>query len=183
MAKQIKIEEFEAIFYHYKDRVFKIAYLIMGNAQEAEDILQEVFIKVYRSGNTFRPEKGSLNTWLHRITVNQCISERRRKSPTSFSLETLKEEGFDVPEAFSKTPENLSMKQEESERVQQAMESLDRRHRTVLALRYFDDLSYDEIAQVLEIPLGTVKSRLNIAVKALRKEIMEKELHHELQGY
>ena len=180
MAKQTEVEEFEAIFYRYKDMVFKIAYLIVGNAQEAEDVMQEVFIKVYRAGDTFRPEKGGFNTWLHRITVNQCISERRRKRLPSFSHETLKEEGFDLPQASSELPEEFLMKQEESERIRRAMRSLDRKHRAVLALRYFDELSYGEIAQMLKIPLGTVKSRLNAAIKVLRKEIVERELRHEL---
>jgi len=180
LAKQTQVAEFEAIFHRYKNMAFKIAYLILGDVQEAEDVLQEVFIKVYRAGGSFRPEKGGFNTWLHRITVNQCISTRRRKLPPLFSLERLKEEGLDLPEASSQLPEEFLMKQEESERIGGAMSSLDRKHRAILALRYFDDLSYEEIAQVLKIPLGTVKSRLNKAIKGLREEIVEKELQHEL---
>ena len=174
MAKPL--EEVEAIFCRYKDMVFKTAYLMLGNTQEAEDVLQEVFIKIYKSYDTFHSEKGRFNTWLHRITVNQCISERRKKRLPSFSLERLGEEGFDLPEVSSQLPEKLLMKQEESEKVQRAMKSLGRKHRTVVTLRYFNGLSYDEIAQVLKIPLGTVKSRLNAAIEALRKELIGKEL-------
>ena len=172
MAKQFELEELEALFHCHKDMVFKTAYLILGDTQEAEDVLQEVFIKVYRAGDTFHPEKGGLNTWLHRITVNQCISKCRKKHLPSFSLdERLEEGGFDPPGAPSQLPEELLIKQEEGERMQRAMKSLDKKHRAVLTLRYFDDLSYDEITQVLKIPLGTVKSRLNTAIKALRKEL------------
>jgi RNA polymerase sigma-70 factor (ECF subfamily) len=172
----MELEEFEAIFHRYKNIVFKIAYLTLGDVQEAEDVMQEVFIKVYRARDSFRPEKGQFNSWLHRITINQSISRRRRKSLPSFSLERLREEGLDLPEASPQLPEEFLMKQEESKRIQEAMSFLDRKHRAILALRYFDDLSYNEIAQVLGIPLGTVKSRINTAIKALRRELVEKEV-------
>lgn len=180
MAKQIGIEAFESIFYRHRDMVFKTAYLITGNAQEAEDILQEVFIKVYRSGDTFNPDMGGVNTWLHRITVNQCISEKRRKSPASISLETLEEDGVDLPDTSSEHPEHLSIKQDECERIRQAMGCLDKKHRAILTLRYFDGLSYNEIAQILKIPLGTVKSRLNIATKLLHKEALKNGVNREM---
>lgn len=180
MAKQMELEEFEALFHCYKNMVFKLAYLTLGNIQEAEDVMQEVFIKVYRAQNSFRPEKGKLNSWLRRVTINQSISRRRRKSLTSLSLEVLEEEGVDLPEDSPRLPEELLIKQEESRRIQESMSFLDGKHRTILALRYYDSLSYNEIARVLEIPLGTVKSRINTAIQALRKELGERRLPREL---
>jgi len=153
--------------------VFKTAYLILDDAQRAEDILQEVFIKVHKSLETFDSQKGRLSTWLYRITVNQCISERRNRHLPSVSLENLGDEGFEPAAADCQRPDNLALKQEESEKIQQAMKALDRKHRAVLVLRYFDDLSYEEVAQALDIPLGTVKSRLNTAIRILRAELME----------
>jgi len=176
LAKQTRIEEFEAIFDCYKNMVFKLAYLTIGNVQEAEDIMQEVFIKVYRAQNSFQPEKGNFNSWLRRITINQIISRRRRKSLSSVSLEVLEEEGIELQEGHHLPPEDLLIKQEENRSIQEAIRFLDRRQRIVLVLRYFDNLSYNEIAEVLEIPLGTVKSRINTAIKALRKELGEKEV-------
>jgi RNA polymerase sigma-70 factor (ECF subfamily) len=152
--------------------VFKTAYLILGNAEEADDALQEVFIKVHRSWKTYDPKKGALSTWLRRITVNQCISERRRKPSGSVSLEKLGEQGFDPPDDERHRPEETVMRQEESGRVGQAIGALDAKQRAVIVLRYGEGLSYDEIARILEIPLGTVKSRLNTAVRDLRKELM-----------
>lgn len=175
MAKQMNIEEFEAFFQRYKDRVFRTAYSILGDSGEAEDIVQEVFVKVYRSGGFLHPEKGKFEAWLHRLTVNQCISSRRKKKHLLLSVERLEEDGFELPEDNCASPEKLLIKKEESEKVWRALRSLDKRHRTVLALRYFDDLSYDEIAQVLKIPLGTVKSRLSSAIEALRKEQLGKD--------
>ena len=174
LAKQMNIEEFEAFFQRYKDRVFRTAYSILGDSGEAEDMVQEVFVKVYRSGGFLHPEKGKFEAWLHRLTVNQCISSRRKKH-SPLSVERLEEDGFELPEDKSLSPEELLIKKEESKKVWRALRSLDKRHRTVLALRYFDDLCYDEIAQVLKIPLGTVKSRLSSAIEALRKEQLGKD--------
>jgi len=181
LAKHCSDEDFETVFRQYRDMVFKTAYLILADAQKAEDVLQEVFIKVHKSLETFDSRRGRLSTWLYRITVNQCISERRTRHLPSVSLENLREEGFDLAAADCRRPDDLALRQEESEKIQQAMKALDRKHRAVLVLRYFDDLSYDELAQALDIPLGTVKSRLNTAIRILREELMEGGIRHELQ--
>jgi RNA polymerase sigma-70 factor (ECF subfamily) len=175
------VDNFEAIFGQYKDMVYKTAYLILGDTHRAEDVLQEVFIKVHKSLDTFDSRKGAFSTWLRRITVNQCIAERRNTHSPSLSLEKLEEEGFDPAGADSRHPEELVVKREESQRIQRAMKTLDRKHRAVVTLRYFDELSYEEIAQVLSIPLGTVKSRINTAIRALRQELIEGGTDHELQ--
>ncbi len=122
---------------------------------------------------SFYSQKGSLSAWLYRITVNRCISEHRNKHLPILSLENLQKEGFDPADVDSQCPADLVIRQEESERIKQAMKALDRKHRAVLVLRYFDDLSYQEIAQALGIPLGTVKSRLNTAIRTLHEELAE----------
>jgi RNA polymerase sigma-70 factor (ECF subfamily) len=167
------LEDFEEIFLQYKDKVFKTAYLIVGKVQEAEDILQEVFIKVYEQSGTFDPQKGALSTWLHRITVNQCISEKRRKRAASYSSEEMEERGYELADPSGELPEEMLLKKEEVASIWQAVKSVDAKHRAVLALRYFDGLSYDEIAKTLHIPLGTVKSRLNVAVNNLRRQMLK----------
>jgi RNA polymerase sigma-70 factor (ECF subfamily) len=175
LAKDFGVENFEVIFRQYKDTVYQTAYLILGDAHRAEDVLQEVFIKVHKSLDTFDSRKGAFSTWLHRITVNQCVTEHRNRHSLSLSLslESLEEERLDLAGANSQQPEELAMKREESQRIQRAMKTLDRKHRAVVILRYFNELSYEEIAQLLSIPLGTVKSRLNTAIRALRQELME----------
>ena len=153
--------DFESLFRQYERLVFKTAYLITGAREEAEDILQEVFVSVWKSRQTFNPSKGKLTTWLHRITVNKCMERRRKKKLASVSLE-----GLDLPGA--QTTDDILVSRQEYERLIEAMNSLDTKYRVVLILRYFDDLSYEEIAQAVSIPLGTVKSRLNQALKLLR---------------
>jgi RNA polymerase sigma-70 factor (ECF subfamily) len=92
------------------------------------------------------------------------------------SLEVLKEEDIESPGDSPLLPEELVIKHEESKRIQKAMSFLDRKHVAILALRYYENLSYSEISEVLQIPLGTVKSRINTAIKLLRKELQESEV-------
>ena len=170
------INAFESLFQMYRERVFKTAYLMVLDEEDARDVLQEVFITVWKSRSTFNPAKGKLATWIHRITVNQCLMRHRKKRPIVASLEEARESGFDLPEArSSELPEEIVMSRWECEKLGESINSLDVKFRPVLILRNFDDLSYEEIAQVMDIPLGTVKSRLNQAMKTLRKVLVENE--------
>ena len=160
---------FEALFRQHEKLVFRTAYLITGSKEAAEDALQEVFISVWKSKHTYDPNKGKLTTWLHRITVNQCSRGKAGKAPAAVSLE---EKGVDLPEMQQRLqPEEVVINKLEYDRLLRAMDKLDTRHRSVLVLRYFNDLSYQEIAKALEIPLGTVKSRLNQSLRYLKEQM------------
>ncbi len=164
--QQGDVEAFGMLYRQYEKLIFRTAFLITGNKDEAEDILQEVFISVWKSRHTFNPQKAQLSTWLHRITLNRCAREKRRKRPPSFSLE---ETGVDLPDMGNHAhPEDIVIDKQEYERLMDAMDALDTRHRSVLVLRYFNDMSYQEIADVLEVPLGTVKSRISHALSYLK---------------
>jgi RNA polymerase sigma-70 factor (ECF subfamily) len=163
------VSAFEAVFQDYRKMVFKTAYLMTGSKEEAEDILQEVFVSVWRSRNTFNPEKGKLTTWIYRITVNQCLSRRRKKKPALLSLE---DKSIDLPDTKpGEQPEEVLVTRLEYDRLMKAINALSSRHRSVLVLRYFNDLSYEEIAQVIGVPLGTVKSRISQALRSLRAQM------------
>ena len=163
------VTAFETLYRQYEKLVFRTAYLITGSKVEAEDALQEVFVSVWKSKHTYDPNKGKLTTWLHRITVNQCSKKKPGKTPAAVSLE---EKGIDLPEIKHQSqPEDILVNKLEYDRLIKAMDALDTKHRSVLVLRYFNDLSYQEIAEALEIPLGTVKSRLNQSLRYL-KELM-----------
>jgi RNA polymerase sigma-70 factor (ECF subfamily) len=152
---------FETLYQQYKNLVFKNAYLITGSREDSQDILQEVFVSVWRSRQTFNPDKGNLTTWLHRITINKCLEKQRKKKLTFASLEKV-----DLPQTQSS--DEVLVNRQEYERLIEAMNSLNTKHRVVLVLRYFNDMSYEEIAQTVGVPLGTVKSRINQALKLLR---------------
>jgi len=156
------IAAFEDFFREHERAVFNNAYLITGNREDAEDILQEVFTSVWKSRHTYDPAKGKLSTWLHRITVNESL-RKRRKNPPMVPLDEVQ-----LPDAGGGGDERL-LARFENEDMLRAMNTLDGRLRAVLVLRYFNDLSYEEIARVVGIPLGTVKSRINHGLKALRQ--------------
>lgn len=170
------ISAFESLFQQYQELVFKTAYLMVGDEEEAKDVLQEVFITVWKSRSTFNHAKGKFTTWLHRITINQCLMRQRKKQPIIISLEEARGSRLDLPETrSSQLPEELSISKWEYERLATAINSLDGKFRPVFILRYFNDLSYEEIAQVMNIPLGTVKSRLNTGIKTLRRVLVNEE--------
>jgi RNA polymerase sigma-70 factor (ECF subfamily) len=167
------VSTFEAVFQDYRKMVFKTAYLMTSSKEEAEDIMQEVFVSVWRSRKTFNPEKGKLTTWIYRITVNRCLSRRRKRKPALLSLE---EKTIDLPDTKpEEQPEEVLVTRLEYEKLIKAMDALDSRHRSVLVLRYFNDLSYDEIARVTGVPLGTVKSRISQALRSLRARMSTRQ--------
>jgi len=164
-------EAFAALFRQYANLVYKTAYLLLGDAQAAEDALQEVFLKVYRSLGTFEPEKGAFTTWLRRVTVNYCLNTRRRRGFRLFSWEDRSAQA--LPDALGRavSPEELALDREEAEAVWAAVRRLSLPLRAALVLRYGENLSYQEIAQVLDVPLGTAKWRVHQALEELRKQL------------
>lgn len=154
---------FGMIFEQYKNLVYKTAYLLLDDTHEAEDALQEIFLKVYRALDTYQPSKAAFTTWLHRITVNHCLNRKRKPNPVMGSLE--------IAEMASANASAMEDRLAESQVLQDALNRLSSKLRPVVVLRYFHDLSYAEIAQILEIPLGTVQSRLNLALKQIQREL------------
>jgi RNA polymerase sigma-70 factor, ECF subfamily len=149
-------QAFAALFEQYKNLVFRSAYLIVDSAEDAEDVLQEVFVHVYKSLSAFDSHKGAFTTWLYRVTFNQCLNHRRKRNQASFHLDeiSLKSEFPDAhmanDQAIWRTIHTLSAKQQ-----------------VVGIMRYYQEFSYAEISQIFEISLGTVKSRLDLAIKTL----------------
>jgi RNA polymerase sigma factor (sigma-70 family) len=156
-------QDFAALYEKYKKLVFKTAYLILGEANEAEEALQEIFLLVYRSLGQYDAQKGALSTWLHRITLNYCLSYRRKPH--------LAEEPLEATYELAAEPENDPQSWTESEPIYQAIRELSKKQKAVIILRYYWDLPYAEIAQILKIPLGTVKSRIVLALQTLRREL------------
>jgi len=165
---------FEALVRQYEKLVLRTAYLITGDKESAADITQEVFVSVWKRRHTYNPQKGTITTWLYRITVNQCSKKHHRKQVELLSLEATAEKGLLAHADNEETAEEIMISKEEYNRLMKALSSLDVKHRSVLVLRYFNDLSYQEIAQAVNIPLGTVKSRLNQALKYLRAQLLNK---------
>ena len=161
---------FETLFRRYKDMVFRTALLAVSDECQAEDMLQEAFVKVYKSRGKFKGDENGFRQWLYRITINICIDSHRREPASPFSLEEMGEAGFEPAETAP-----AYAKFEEKDAIWKAMKSLDGKHRLVVILRYFHELPYEEIAEILDIPIGTVKSRLNTAIRTLRGALADEE--------
>jgi RNA polymerase sigma-70 factor (ECF subfamily) len=154
-------DAFCELFERYKNLVYRTAYLMLNDPNEADEVLQEVFVSLLHSLKTYQPEKSAFSTWLHRVTINRCLNWKR-----SLNLQALFHHPFDI---FQKSEASSQEIAEDRESVRKALRRLSAPLRTVIILRYYHDLSYVEIAEILNVPDGTVKSRINLAHKKLRE--------------
>ena len=160
-----KTPDFEALASQAERQVYKTCYHMMGNAEDAMDCAQETMLRAYRAFASFRQE-AQFSTWITRIALNVCTDALRKRRPV-VSLDALREDtGFDLPDGQRSAYAIL----EEKERLRllrDAMAALPDEARRLIVLRDFRDLSYDEIASILDVPLGTVKSRVSRAREKL----------------
>jgi RNA polymerase sigma-70 factor, ECF subfamily len=157
--------------------VLNLAARLLGDREEARDLAQEVFLQVYRTLRGFQG-RSSLKTWIYRIVVNQCRNRqrwwRRRCRDRSMPIESLTcaEEARLTERAPEAGPYETLERRERADRVHRALLALSFEHRAVLLLREVDGLSCEDIAVALEVPEGTVKSRLARAREALRRRVL-----------
>ena len=155
--------------------VFQLAYHLLGDRDEAMDLSQDVFLRVFRTLPQFRGQS-QLRTWIYRIVVNQARNRqrwwRRRHRANQVSLDQHVETHGDFA-ARQGGPDQVFARKELADRLWRALDALPFDQRTVLVLRELDGLSYDEIAYSLGVTLGTVKSRLTRARRALRSVLQE----------
>ena len=157
----------EVIVRQYQTQVYNSAYGMLGNREDAQDLAQEVFLRVWEKIQQFQ-FKSRFSTWLYRIVMNQCINEKnRQRRHQTFPME------MDDSQAWTPvhlvTPEREALLAEKQEMLQTALGQLKEDYRTVLVLREMENLSYEELAEVLNCSLGRVKSRLHEARMALRQ--------------
>jgi RNA polymerase sigma-70 factor, ECF subfamily len=158
---------------HYRS-VYNTAYRMLGSPSPAADATQTTFLRVYEALSSFRGD-ASFSTWLYRITMNICLDELRRRKNQPLSLTDEDDEGDpaserDMPD-LSNEPAGTAEQRELQTIVHEAIGRLSEDFRTVIVLYDIRGLSYQEISEALDIPLGTVKSRLNRARLALRDEM------------
>ncbi|WP_347489348.1 sigma-70 family RNA polymerase sigma factor [Desulfoscipio sp. XC116] len=174
-SKQGHNEAFEQLIKIYQNKVYALCYQLTNNQSDAQDLAQEAFVKAYRSLSGFRSE-ADFGTWIHRITVNLWINTKRRQRPeVSLDATLTTDKGemtFDVP-SDEETPEETLERKEFNSLVKMALNDLSEEHRTVLLLREMQGYNYDEIAQITNCSLGTVKSRINRARLNLKQKILQ----------
>lgn len=166
-ARKGSQQAFATLVRRHEGSVYSLCYRMLGNAAEAEDLAQEAFLRFYRSLDKFRP--GSrLRPWLHKITANLCLDALRRRKDPTLPLEEIA--GGDCEprvHAVDELPEEAYVSREARLDVQRALLGLPGEYRIVLALRYLEGLSYQEVAEALGVSLSAVEARIFRAKKML----------------
>lgn len=158
----------------YKDKIYRLCYRMLGNRHEAEDAAQEAFIRAYINIDTYNPSM-NFSSWLYRIATNLSIDKLRKKKPDVYlDGEISGTEGLTMYSQLPSkeaSPEDTVESLELQETVQKAIEQLPEKYRSVIVLKYIDDLSLQEISDILDLPIGTVKTRIHRGREALRKHL------------
>jgi RNA polymerase sigma-70 factor, ECF subfamily len=157
---------FQELVEKYKQKVYYMALDMTGNHHDAEDLSQEVFMKVFVSIKDFRGES-KLSSWLYRIAMNTCIDKTRRKHLKLVDLD----EKMHEKATTGKNPEQLMHARATQDQIEQALQKLPPRQRSIFVLRHYNELMLREIAETLGISEGTVKAQLFRAIQRLQKEL------------
>lgn len=177
-AQSGDVSAFEKIVSEYQNVVYSVVYRYAENSEDAEDMSQEVFIKMFKNINSFQ-FKSKLSTWIYRVATNTCIDlVKKFKQDNTYSLD----EGIESVDGeknyieisdVSMAPENVYGRYETRDVINQAIKNLNEEYRTVIILRDIEGLSYDEISEVLSCSVGTVKSRISRGRRKLREILSE----------
>jgi RNA polymerase sigma-70 factor, ECF subfamily len=157
------------LYNHFNGMVFRLAYSLLQDQQDAEEVLQDSFEYAFRRLDHFDPRKASFKTWLYRITVSRSRNKRRRKWLPSISLQQL--DYREVRDPNAPLPDERVVVNEQQRLVWKALGKLSPKLREVAILRYYAGLPYAEIGQILDIPPKTAESRMRLARKALRDHL------------
>jgi RNA polymerase sigma-70 factor (ECF subfamily) len=155
----------------YQDRLFNTMVHVCGSVEEARDVVQDAFVQAFVKLDTFQ-RASAFYTWLYRIAFNAAVSRRRKKRPT-ISVEAVREASGLEPPDTGEGPESRLERQERVALVQAGLAELSDEHREVLVLKEIDGYRYEEIAEMLDLPIGTVRSRLFRARMQLRDRLKE----------
>ncbi len=152
----------------YQDRVYRLAWRMVRDAHEARDLAQEVFLRLWRGLDRYDPSR-RFSPWFFRLALNVCLNERKRfrRAPLDFQSMGSEDAAFEPPGDGPGAAEKADAR-ERADRVRDAILRLDPSYRAVISLRYLEDLSYGEVATILDLPLGTVKNRLFRARERLK---------------
>ena len=168
-------EAFGEIVRRWERRIFALTYGILGREEDARDATQETFLAAFRNLRGFRGE-AKVSSWLHRIAVNQCITRQRRakvRNESALEEEVEKTSGFAAPLDYS--PAKTAEGRQRTTAVRRALNGLPLELRQVVVMKEFEELTFREIAEALDLPLSTVKSRLYTALKQLQMRLQKFE--------
>jgi RNA polymerase sigma-70 factor (ECF subfamily) len=162
---------FGQLVHKYQGRLFNTLLHVVGSREEAEDVCQEAFVQAFVKLETFRG-RSAFYTWLYRIAFNLSVSRGRRKK-AEVSIDQHRDRTGEEPADVSDGPSDQLLRDEEVLQVRNAISALAEEHRAILVLREIEGCCYESIAEILDLPLGTVRSRLHRARLQLREELID----------
>ncbi len=162
-ARKGEQKAYADLMQRYKESIYFMVLKMVNNKDDAQDLTVETFGKAFQKLDKYQPEF-AFSTWLFRIATNNCIDFIRKKKLNTLSIDRMiDEDGNNHPlqiKSDTLNPEETSIKKQQSQELKLIVEGLPQRYRNLITLRYFEELSYDEIAKELDLPLGTVKAQL-----------------------
>jgi RNA polymerase sigma-70 factor (ECF subfamily) len=161
----------------YQDRLFNTLFHALGSREEAEDVVQDAFVQAYVKLENFQ-RTSAFYTWLYRIAFNVSVSRRRRKRP-EISVERTRDQTGAEPVSLSEEVSASLEREEGAQQVHAALAQLSEEHRKILVLREMEGCCYESIADMLDLPVGTVRSRLHRARLQLKDELKKVFIEHE----
>lgn len=162
---------FMTLYNRHAGMVYRLAFGLLQNNEDAEEVLQDSFEYAFRKLDHYNPQQSAFTSWLYRITVSRCRNKRRRKWLATIPLRLLPQQ--EVPDPQSLPPENLVELNEQEKLIWEALMHLSDKLRETAVLRYYHGLPFNEIGEILGIPAKTAESRVRLAHKALKK-VLEK---------
>jgi len=162
-------EAFGRLVQRYQDRLYNSLLRVLGSAEDARDVVQDAFVQAYVKLDSFRGS-AAFYTWLYRIGFNLAMSHARKRRPTT-SLEQARERSGREPVDGQPRPDIHMVRRERVQLVHAALTALSTEYRQILVLRELEGCRYDQIAEILELPIGTVRSRLFRAREQLREQL------------
>ncbi len=173
LIAQARSEALDELYERYGRLVFSLALNSVGNAGTAEEITQDVFLRVWQRARQYRPERGQVSTWLTTITRHRAIDQLRRRGSRPEGHSVAWAEISAASEPTVEGPEEVAALAMERKRVRAALAQLPDEQKHVLALAYFQGLTQSQIAETLDLPLGTVKTRIRLGMQKLRELLQE----------
>lgn len=173
LVEQRDPDAFAALYDRHSRAAYSLAYRMMGERQAAEDLVQDAFLKVWRSAGSYRAERGSVRTWILSILHNRGIDQLRTQASRLRTRERLEAsaEKTQPSEAFSE-----ALRSSQREQVREAMNTLPPEQLKILELAYFSGYTHTEIAELLGLPLGTVKGRMRLGLKKIKEYFESRDL-------
>ena len=169
-AQQGDLGAYEQLVQRYERRAYGLAFSLMGNREDAEDMLQESFFQAFRALARFRGES-SFRTWFYRILINRCRSEKRKKSWARLFIREEKEETMEEEVLVQETPRDQASLSELSKKIGEAVKALPFQQRLVFTMKALQGMKVNEISEVLHLKAGTVKAHFFQATQKLQRSL------------